>query len=224
MPRQRASACDPIASASPMCAPRATGCSSRISCARIASSCSAGPMAASRCCGRCGRISRQATSGRIFAPLRYSIRAAAGWAIPPGARRVPTLILLGALDDWAPAKNCEQMVAGARGRSARAVDRQVQGRASLFRSRECAGPAAAQCRLRPGRLRPRDGRHQSGSARGRDQARPANGSRAKTTFPARPDALRGFSFGAVACRRLAPSAVAPMRPSAEFDVEPRAWH
>ncbi len=35
--------------------------------------------------------------------------------------RVPTLILLGALDDWAPAKNCEHMVAGARGRSARAV-------------------------------------------------------------------------------------------------------
>ena len=35
--------------------------------------------------------------------------------------RIPTLILLGALDDWALAKNCEQMVAGARGRSARAV-------------------------------------------------------------------------------------------------------
>ena len=33
--------------------------------------------------------------------------------------RLPTLILIGAKDDWAPASACEQMVAGARGRSAR---------------------------------------------------------------------------------------------------------
>jgi dienelactone hydrolase len=33
--------------------------------------------------------------------------------------RAPTLILAGAKDDWAPASACEQMVAGARGRSAR---------------------------------------------------------------------------------------------------------
>jgi dienelactone hydrolase len=33
--------------------------------------------------------------------------------------RAPTLILIGAKDDWAPASTCEQMVAGARGRSAR---------------------------------------------------------------------------------------------------------
>jgi dienelactone hydrolase len=32
--------------------------------------------------------------------------------------RIPTLILIGAADDWTPAKACEQMVAGARGRSA----------------------------------------------------------------------------------------------------------
>jgi dienelactone hydrolase len=32
--------------------------------------------------------------------------------------RIPTLILIGANDDWTPAKACEQMVAGARGRSA----------------------------------------------------------------------------------------------------------
>jgi dienelactone hydrolase len=31
---------------------------------------------------------------------------------------VPTLVLVGASDDWAPATACEQMVAGARGRSA----------------------------------------------------------------------------------------------------------
>jgi dienelactone hydrolase len=36
-----------------------------------------------------------------------------GWSA-----RVPTLILIGAADDWTPAKACEQMVAGARGRSA----------------------------------------------------------------------------------------------------------
>lgn len=34
--------------------------------------------------------------------------------------RVPTLILIGSADDWALASTCQQMVAGARGRSARA--------------------------------------------------------------------------------------------------------
>lgn len=46
--------------------------------------------------------------------------------------RVPTLILLGALDDWAPAKHCEQMVAGARGRSARAAIVKYKGAHHLF--------------------------------------------------------------------------------------------
>jgi len=50
-------------------------------------------------------------------------------ALYPGCRRlretawsarVPTLILVGAADDWKPAGLCQQMVAGARGRSARA--------------------------------------------------------------------------------------------------------
>lgn len=36
-----------------------------------------------------------------------------GWSA-----RVPTLILIGKADDWTPAEACEQMVAGARGRSA----------------------------------------------------------------------------------------------------------
>jgi dienelactone hydrolase len=35
--------------------------------------------------------------------------------------RMPTLILIGAKDDWTPASACEQMVAGARGRTARAA-------------------------------------------------------------------------------------------------------
>ncbi len=34
--------------------------------------------------------------------------------------RVPTLVLVGGADDWTPAAACQQMVAGARGRSARA--------------------------------------------------------------------------------------------------------
>jgi dienelactone hydrolase len=50
-------------------------------------------------------------------------------ALYPGCRRLrdtawsarmPTLILIGARDDWTPASTCEQMVAGARGRSAHA--------------------------------------------------------------------------------------------------------
>ena len=49
-------------------------------------------------------------------------------ALFPGCRRLrdsawsarlPTLILIGAKDDWTPASACEQMVAGARGRTAR---------------------------------------------------------------------------------------------------------
>jgi dienelactone hydrolase len=52
-------------------------------------------------------------------------RAAVG--LYPGCRRlratawsarVPTLVLIGAADDWSPARDCEQMVRGARGRSA----------------------------------------------------------------------------------------------------------
>ncbi|MEZ5787857.1 MAG: dienelactone hydrolase family protein [Xanthobacteraceae bacterium] len=48
-------------------------------------------------------------------------------ALYPGCRRshatawsarVPTLVLIGAKDDWTPASACEQMIAGARGRSA----------------------------------------------------------------------------------------------------------
>jgi dienelactone hydrolase len=35
--------------------------------------------------------------------------------------RMPTLILIGAKDDWSSATACEQMVGGARGRSARAA-------------------------------------------------------------------------------------------------------
>jgi dienelactone hydrolase len=50
-------------------------------------------------------------------------------ALYPGCRRLsergwstrmPTLILVGAADDWTPARDCEQMVVGARGRSAQA--------------------------------------------------------------------------------------------------------
>ncbi|HLH93156.1 MAG TPA: dienelactone hydrolase family protein [Xanthobacteraceae bacterium] len=37
----------------------------------------------------------------------------AGWSA-----RIPTLILIGAIDDWTPAPACQHMVAGARGRSA----------------------------------------------------------------------------------------------------------
>lgn len=35
--------------------------------------------------------------------------------------RIPTLILIGRADDWTPAASCEQMIAGARGRSAGAL-------------------------------------------------------------------------------------------------------
>jgi dienelactone hydrolase len=46
--------------------------------------------------------------------------------------RIPTLVLIGALDDWAPAKHCEQMVAGARKRSALAVIMKYKGAHHYF--------------------------------------------------------------------------------------------
>lgn len=46
--------------------------------------------------------------------------------------RVPTLVLIGALDDWTPARHCEQMVKGARGRSAQAVIVKYKGAHHAF--------------------------------------------------------------------------------------------
>lgn len=52
-------------------------------------------------------------SAVAFYPSCRRLREAA-WSA-----RVPTLILIGSADDWTPAAACQQMVAGARGRSAR---------------------------------------------------------------------------------------------------------
>ena len=71
-------------------------------------------------CGRCGRAPRRSDGDAGF-PLRGRVLSGL-----PAARdtawsaRVPTLILIGRADDWTPVAPCEQMVAGARGRSARA--------------------------------------------------------------------------------------------------------
>jgi len=46
--------------------------------------------------------------------------------------RVPTLILIGALDNWTPAKHCEDMVKNARGRSAQAVIVKYKGAHHAF--------------------------------------------------------------------------------------------
>ncbi len=46
--------------------------------------------------------------------------------------RVPTLILIGALDNWTPAKHCEDMVRNARGRSAQAVIVKYKGAHHAF--------------------------------------------------------------------------------------------
>src|SRR5581483_2544254 len=46
--------------------------------------------------------------------------------------RIPTLILVGAADDWARARDCEQMVAQARGRSAHATIVKYKGAYHYF--------------------------------------------------------------------------------------------
>ena len=85
--------------------------------------------------------------------------------------RVPTLILIGSADDWTPATACQQMVAGARGRSARAEIVVYPGAYHEF-DRANAPIRAAH---RPGQyrrpLRPGPRRHQSGGAQRRAQAR-----------------------------------------------------
>jgi dienelactone hydrolase len=62
-------------------------------------------------------------------------------ALYPGCRRlgdtawsarVPTLILIGALDNWTPAKHCEDMVKNARGRSAQVVFVKYKGAHHVF--------------------------------------------------------------------------------------------
>ncbi len=85
------------------------------------------------------RSSAAATNGAVAALWTVRPRAArkddkpdfrSAIAFYPGCRRLrdtawsarmPTLILVGAKDDWASASACEQMVAGARGRTARAT-------------------------------------------------------------------------------------------------------
>jgi dienelactone hydrolase len=62
-------------------------------------------------------------------------------ALYPGCRRLrdtawsaraPTLVLIGAKDDWSPSSACEQMVAGARGRSAQAAIKVYPGAYHYF--------------------------------------------------------------------------------------------
>ncbi len=61
-------------------------------------------------------------TGRISAPPLF-ISGCQRLNDTAWSARVPTLILVGALDDRTPAKICEQMVAGARGRLGRSGDR-----------------------------------------------------------------------------------------------------
>jgi dienelactone hydrolase len=71
-------------------------------------------------CGRCDRPPSRKMPPPISDPQSRCIRAVVDSVRPPGARGVPTLILIGSADDWTPATTCQQMVAGARGRTARA--------------------------------------------------------------------------------------------------------
>ena len=121
------------------------GCTSSPGWRETASRCSAGRTAASPRCGRCGRGSRRRTARPISARRRRSIPAAGGCSMRPGARgcrpwcwwAAPTI-------RTAPAE-CQQMVAGAKGRSARAVIHVYPGALPRLRSSE-----PARCRSRSG--------------------------------------------------------------------------
>jgi dienelactone hydrolase len=112
--------CVPAASGSATSRRRAAGCRSRAMSRRTASRCSAGPTAPSP--------ALWTVRPRTAKDGKPDFRSAV--ALYPGCRRLrdtawsarmPSLILVGARDDWTPANLCEQMVAGARGRSAQAA-------------------------------------------------------------------------------------------------------
>ena len=81
------------------------------------------------------------------------------------AARIPTLILIGRADDWTPAAACEQMVAGARGRTRAGLDRRLSRRLSRIRPAQLSGARAERARLQRRRLRPCPCRHQHRPAR-----------------------------------------------------------
>jgi len=87
--------------------------------------------------------------------------------------RVPTLILIGSADDWTPASTCQQMVAGAHGRSARAEIVVYPGAHHDFDRAKRAAAAAHRSRQYRRPVRQRTWRHQPGRPRRRAQARAA---------------------------------------------------
>ncbi len=103
-------------------------------------------------------------------------------ALYPGCRRldnaawsarIPTLILIGAADDWTSAQACQQMVAGARGRSAGTSIVVYPGAYHDFDhpNRPLQVRSGYAFTIRRRRQGPH--RHQSGRTRRRAQARPA---------------------------------------------------
>ena len=103
-------------------------------------------------------------------------------AIYPGCRRlhetawsarVPTLILIGSADDWTPAATCQQMVAGAQGRSARVQIVVYPGAHHEFDWANAPIRAAHRSRQYRRSIRQSPRRHQSGGTQRRAQARAA---------------------------------------------------
>ena len=118
MRRCASARCGSSASASPTPTPRASGCSSSPGSGRPGFAARLVEWRDRRALGG-ARAARRRKSARTSAPRSRSIRAAAGSATTAWSARVPTLILIGRADDQASAAVCQQMVAGARGRSAR---------------------------------------------------------------------------------------------------------
>ena len=85
--------------------------------------------------------------------------------------RIPTLLLVGRADDWTPAAVCEQMVAAARGRTAKTEIVVYPGAYHEFDRPDYPVRVADRDGLQRRRLRPRACRHQRVRARRLDQAR-----------------------------------------------------
>ena len=107
-----------IASVMPM--PRCIFCRKSLLCALIEYPCSAGRPGQPPRFGPFDRR-RQRTTGRLTSVRRSHFILGVDGSRMAWSARVPTLILIGEADHWSSASACQQMVAGAHGRSALAT-------------------------------------------------------------------------------------------------------
>ena len=161
------------ASASPTPMPHGAGCSSRAMCAAITFRYSAGRTAAPPRLWTVRPTAAPHDDGTDFRSAVALYPSCSRLRETAWSARVPTLILIGSADDWTPAAACQQMVAGARDRSARVQIVVYPGAHHEFDWRQFSGPSAHRPRQYGRSFRQGPWRHQSRGSQRCAQARAA---------------------------------------------------